>query len=191
MFVRLQCTSSLAENLHGNSIWALELAAQLPNTTSIDCFDISAEQFPPITSRPSNVHLHVHDCFKPFPAEFLGSFDMVHARFWLCLVNNPDAPDLLKNLISLLKPGGYLQWFEVLPLSVQAVYPMPDFDRTAVDRMVTLWHKPTPTSTYEWVEQLSDTFREHGLELIASDRVPMLERYRHAWGLSQLAGLED
>ena len=71
-----------------------------PNAT-IDGFDISDEQFSPLYSI-SNVRLFTHDCFEPFPTEFIGQYDIVHVRFWLCLVNNPDAPVLLKNLMSLL-----------------------------------------------------------------------------------------
>ncbi|KAL8822672.1 MAG: hypothetical protein Q9191_006596 [Dirinaria sp. TL-2023a] len=175
----------------GTTIWALEVAAELPDTVRIDGFDISADQFAPAQSRPSNVHLHVHDCFKPFPHEFLGSYDVVHARFWLCLVNDPDAADFLKNLVSLLKPGGRLQWFEPLPLSAKAVHPSPDCGDPAVDRYATLSHKPKPTSTYDWVERLPEAYREQGLEVIAIDRIPMLKRYRHIWSQSLLAGLED
>ena len=145
----------------------------------------------PATSKPSNLYLHVQDCFKPFPAEFIGSFDIVYARFWLCLVNDPDASDLLKNLISLLKPGGYLQWFEPLPLSAKAVHPSPDHREPAVDRLESHWHKPKPTSTYNWIERLPEAYREQGLEVIAVDRIPILERYRYIWCHSLLAGLED
>lgn len=40
----------------------------------------------------------VNDCIKPFASEFRGQY----MRFWLSLVNNIDAPHLLRNLISLL-----------------------------------------------------------------------------------------
>ncbi|MCJ1385651.1 hypothetical protein MMC17_008774 [Xylographa soralifera] len=175
----------------GTAIWSLETAAELPATVKIHGFDISPHQFPPATSLPNNVHLHAHDCFKPFPSTFLRTFDVVHARFWLCLVNNPDAPALLTSLVSLLKPGGYLQWFEPLPLSAQTVRPAPDFESPAVDRLTVQWHKPKPTSTYDWVEGLPEAYRKEGLEVVAADRIPMAQRYRFFWGHSQLAGLED
>ncbi|MCJ1322225.1 hypothetical protein MMC15_007572 [Xylographa vitiligo] len=175
----------------GTAIWSLETAAELPATVTIHGFDISPHQFPPATSLPANVHLHAHDCFQPFPAAFLHSFDVVHARFWLCLVNDPDAPALLANLVSLLKPGGHLQWFEPLPLSARTVRPAADFPSPAVDRLTVQWHKPKPTSTYDWVEGLPAAYRTQGLQVVAADRIPLPPRYRFFWGHSQLAGLED
>lgn len=106
-------------------------------------------------------------------------------------MNDPDAADFLKNLISLLKPGGRLQWFEPLPLSVTAVHPSSGCGDLAVDRYATLSHEPKPTSTYEWVERLPEAYREHGLEVIAIDRIPILKQYHHIWSQSLLAGLED
>ena len=173
------------------SIWPLELAAKLPSSVRIDGFDISPDQFPPPSSRPENLHLHVHDAFTPFAPEYLGAFDVVHARFWLCIVNNPDAPVLLEKLISLLKPGGYLQWFEPLPLSALTVLAEDMLAAPATDRLTNSWHKPKLTSTYEWVEELPEAFKAHGLEVVSDDQIPMLKHYRAVWGHSMLAGLED
>ena len=82
-----------------------------PNATIQD-FDVSDEQFSPLYTI-SDVRLVVHNCFKEFPAEFVDQYDIVHARFWLSLVNNSDSPVLFKNLISLL--GGS---FLLHPLSL-------------------------------------------------------------------------
>ena len=169
----------------------MEVAAKLPDTVRIDGFDISGDQFAPATSCPDNLHLHVHDCFKPFPSEFVGAFDIVYARFWLCLVNNPDASDLLKSMVSLLKPGGYLQWLEPLPLSTRAVHPSADDGSAAVDRLATIWHMPTEDKTYDWIEKLPELYREQDLEVIAVDRIPLLKSLRHIWCQSLLAGIED
>ena len=169
----------------------MEVAAQLPDTIRIDGFDISEDQFAPATSRPSNLHSHVQDCFKPFPPEFIGAFDVVYARFWLRLVNNPDAPHLLKNMVSLLKPGGYLQWVEPLPLSVRAVHPSANDSSTAVEDLASNWHQPTKDKTYDWIEKLPELFREQDLEITAADRIPLSKHLRHIWCQSLLAGVED
>lgn len=172
------------------SIWALEVAAQLPKTVRIDAFDISGDQYTPATSRPDNLHLHIQDCFKPFPSEFVGAFDVVYARFWLCIVDNPDAPDLLRNMVSLLKPGGYLQWLEPMVLSARAVNSSADCS-TAVDQLVSHWHKPTETKTYDWIEKLPELYREQNLETIAADRISFPKHLRHAWHQSLLVAFED
>ena len=166
------------------------MAAQLPNTVRIDGFDISGDQYTPATSRPDNLHLHIQDCFKPFPSEFVGAFDVVYARFWLCIVNNPDAPDLLRNMVSLLKPGGCLQWLELMALSARAVKSSAD-SSTTLDQLVSHWHKPAKTKTYDWIEKLPELYREQNLEVIAADRFSFPQHLRHAWHQSLLLAVED
>ena len=172
-------------------IWALELATWLTSSPRFDGFDISPGQIPPPSFIPASRHLYAKDAFTIFPPEDCGMFNIVHARFWQCLVNNPDTPVLLENLASLLKPGGYIQWSEPLPLSARTVCANPTLDAPAVDRLTTQGHKPKPTSTYDWVERLPEAFCSRGLEVVAADRIPMFDRYRLFWGHSQLAGLED
>jgi chemotaxis methyl-accepting protein methylase len=82
-------------------IWVSEVAASLPNA-KFDAVDISADQFPPESFQPSNVHFWTHNCFEPFPDEYLGQFDIVNARFWLCIVNDDVADKLLDNFLTLL-----------------------------------------------------------------------------------------
>jgi SAM-dependent methyltransferase len=90
-----------------DSIWVSEVAAGLPEA-SFDAVDISADQFPPNSFHPHNVKFWTHDCFKPFPDEYLGNFDIVNARFWLCIVNDDVADKLLDNFLTLLsKPQPY------------------------------------------------------------------------------------
>ncbi|MCJ1479796.1 hypothetical protein MMC13_008482 [Lambiella insularis] len=173
----------------GTAAWALETATKYPSAT-VDGFDISDEQFSPLYSI-SNVRLIVHDCFKPFPSAYLGQYDIVHARFWLCLVNNPDAPELLKNLITLLKPGGYLQWFDALALSTSVYKPDPAMLTPALEQHSKVWKKPYEYTSYDWVEQLPESFKSQALEVVAADRHVVGDEYRFIWGLSNLAGLED
>jgi hypothetical protein len=84
-----------------NRIWVSEVAASLPNA-SFDAVDISADQFPPESFRPPNVRFWTHNCFEPFADEYLGKFDIVNARFWLCIVNDDVADKLLDNFLTLL-----------------------------------------------------------------------------------------
>ncbi|MCJ1405147.1 hypothetical protein MMC11_008373 [Xylographa trunciseda] len=173
----------------GTAAWALETAIKYPGV-AVDGFDISSEQFSPLYSI-SNVRLIVHDCFEPFPPEFVGQYDIVHARFWLCLVNNPDAPVLLRNLMTLLKPGGYLQWFEPLAMSVTVWKPDSNMQTPALEQHCKVWAKPKPYTTYEWVEQLPQLFHNHGLEAITTDRHRCGDQHRAMWGQSNLAGYQD
>jgi hypothetical protein len=51
---------------------------------------------------PDNVRFKRLDLQEDIPAEFVGRYDLVHARFLLGLVRNNDPLPLLKNLLKLL-----------------------------------------------------------------------------------------
>lgn len=42
-----------------------------------------------------------------------GRYDIVHTRLIYCVVQDEDARPILRNLMRLLKPGGWLQWDEL------------------------------------------------------------------------------
>ncbi|KAL4883162.1 hypothetical protein BJY04DRAFT_226645 [Aspergillus karnatakaensis] len=72
-------------------------------------FDISSAQFPP--AQPAdNVELSVHDILKPFPPEHLNRYDLVHVRFLVTAFPEPLFEDAVKNLLTIVKPSGYIQW---------------------------------------------------------------------------------
>ncbi|MCJ1245730.1 hypothetical protein MMC30_002934 [Trapelia coarctata] len=162
----------------GTGIWAIELAGELPSSATIDAFDISPAQYPPLELMPANVHFHTHDAFTPFPEECLAQYDIVHIRFFLTLTNTENASSLIQNLLTLLKPGGYLQWFEPDMLTSKAIAPNPEVSKSATETMVSVMRKPTPTSEYNWVPRLGSMFSEHGLESVKCDRILMVDKYR-------------
>lgn len=47
------------------------------------------------------------------PSELVGQYDLVHVRLLVLAVDNSDPRPMLRNLIKMLKPGGYLQWDEL------------------------------------------------------------------------------
>lgn len=83
------------------SIWISELATTLPEAV-FDAVDISAEQYPPEAFRAPNVSFWTHDCFKPFPKEYLGKFNVVNVKFWLCFINDDVADKVFQNVVTLL-----------------------------------------------------------------------------------------
>jgi SAM-dependent methyltransferase len=83
------------------SIWASELSAELPDTATVKAFDLSGKQFPPPNWR-GKVDFDIVDCFKPIPEQYQGQFDVVNLRFWLCVVNDDSAEQLLENILTLL-----------------------------------------------------------------------------------------
>jgi chemotaxis methyl-accepting protein methylase len=77
------------------------------DTSSFTAFDISSAQYPPSSIAPPNVEWKEHNCFEPFPEEYVGRFDVVNARFWLCIVNDDVAGRLFENVVKLLSTYSY------------------------------------------------------------------------------------
>ncbi|KAF2197605.1 S-adenosyl-L-methionine-dependent methyltransferase [Delitschia confertaspora ATCC 74209] len=174
----------------GTGIWAEEIADQYPNAT-IDAVDISADQFPPESFRSKNTHFWTHNCFEPFPEQYLGKFDVVHARFWLCIVNDDVAKQLFENFVTLLKPGGYLQWVEPLPRTAHVVSRNGGAPAPACEKLVQTWMKPTPLSSYDWVHALPRLFQEFKVQVEVEDKFTNPDRYLPIAAQTFLLGLTE
>lgn len=84
------------------SIWLLDLSADIPPTTRLDGFDISLDQCPPSAWLPHNLNLHTWNVFDEPPPEFVGAFDVVHVRLVTVVIRDNDPRPLLSNLCKLL-----------------------------------------------------------------------------------------
>ncbi|KAI4263240.1 MAG: hypothetical protein L6R42_001607 [Xanthoria sp. 1 TBL-2021] len=79
--------------------------------------------------------MHQWDIFQPPPAEFMGSFDVVHVRHLHLVVKDNDVVSIVKNLRALLKPNGYLQWDEVNPEAKYIAKTDPAVSTRALDNL--------------------------------------------------------
>ena len=96
----------------GTAIFLRELVPQLPATTDLCGFDISSAQFPPSSTLPKNISLHLANVKVGFPSAFHGTFDVVVVRLLVAALSEQEWPTVTQNLMKLLKPGGWLQWQE-------------------------------------------------------------------------------
>ncbi|KAF1846859.1 S-adenosyl-L-methionine-dependent methyltransferase [Cucurbitaria berberidis CBS 394.84] len=177
----------LADLGAGTGLWACDVAAALPNA-SVDVVDISDAQFPPDAFRPRNTRFWTHDCFQPFPPEYLGQFDAVNIKFMLCIVNDDVADKLIENVLMLLKPGGHLQWFEPLPNTVRHRGRTDKLSTPACDKLMAMWKKPAPQSSYNWVHALPKLFESYKLQVIAEDRHENPDYYMQVVAQSMFLG---
>jgi hypothetical protein len=92
----------LTASLLLNRIWLLEAAEEYPNANALEGLDIALHQAPAQHLLPDNVRFRHLDLQEDIPAELVGRYDLVHARFLLGLVKNNDPLPLLKNLLKLL-----------------------------------------------------------------------------------------
>ena len=75
----------------------------------IDCqihgFDMSTAHFPSVSSLPGNVFLHQQNILEPYPAEFLGLFDVVRVRLITLGLRGDDWDKAMGNMVTLLSPS--------------------------------------------------------------------------------------
>ncbi|KAI0419672.1 hypothetical protein F5X98DRAFT_372682 [Xylaria grammica] len=97
----------------GTAVWLTEVAKTLRPDAEFVGLDYDTSKFP--TSLPPNITLRQADMFKPFPSDLLGKFDVVNVRLIIFALKEGQGTDLVKNLMTLLKPGGYVVWAETGP----------------------------------------------------------------------------
>lgn len=105
----------------GTGIWSTTLAASLPSSAKIEAFDLDLAQSPPKAWTPENVSFHELDVLGDIPENLVGRFDVVHVRLLMLIVQHGNPMPLLKNLMKLVKVGGYLHWQEYDSLSQKLV----------------------------------------------------------------------
>ncbi|KAL9045095.1 MAG: hypothetical protein Q9214_001821 [Letrouitia sp. 1 TL-2023] len=110
---------AVADVASGTGLWLRQLANDpaLPKAADDQIqrfvgFDISPQQFPPRESLAPNVAFIVHDMVNPFPPEYHEKFDLVNVRLVSYAVKAADLDKVVKNILQILRPGGYLQWQE-------------------------------------------------------------------------------
>ena len=101
----------IADVCTGTAVWLAEVAHELPNV-QLHGFDIDLTQAPPKEWLPSNTWLRQWNVFDTIPDELRGKYDIVHVGLLILVVENSDPRPIIRNLIQMLKPGGYLQWDE-------------------------------------------------------------------------------
>jgi hypothetical protein len=68
--------------------------------------------FPAPESLPSNVVFKIQDMNDPFPASEVGTYDLIAVRFVSSVAERVEWERSITNLMTLLKPGGWLQWID-------------------------------------------------------------------------------
>ena len=75
-------------------------------------------------------------------------YDVVHLRFFLTLLNPSNVQGLLRNLMTLLKPGGYLQWVDCDGSSCRVAAGSPSAPSAAMEKVAAMMRRPHPEADY-------------------------------------------
>ncbi|PTB66986.1 hypothetical protein BBK36DRAFT_4129 [Trichoderma citrinoviride] len=180
----------VADIATGTALWLTELSDALPADAQLLGFDVSADQYPPGEWLPGNVALHEHDAFTPFAPELLGSFDVVHLRFFITLLNGENIRPLLDNLKTLLKPGGFLQWLDFDPRSAKAIATRPDMHMPRTESVVSIMRKAQP-DVDSWILHDSELLKAAGLDPVAYERLQLCDYLRPIWNHCHIMGMEE
>ncbi|KAL4971743.1 S-adenosyl-L-methionine-dependent methyltransferase [Aspergillus desertorum] len=113
--VPLENITAVADVATGTGIWLWDARKLLIGRAGespryFHGFDISPAQFPPA---PDGIEFTVQDIFNPFPVEHHSRYDLVNVRLLLTALPESEFEKAVQNLLTILKPGGYLQWVEI------------------------------------------------------------------------------
>jgi hypothetical protein len=78
----------------------------------IDGFDVSFDQCPRPQWLPENTSIRKVDLYGPLPEDLVGVYDVIHLRLFLVVIRDDDPVPVLRNLLKMLKPGGWIHWSE-------------------------------------------------------------------------------
>ncbi|KAK4499472.1 hypothetical protein PRZ48_009987 [Zasmidium cellare] len=147
----------------GTGIFLTGMARGRGDNDELVGLDIDISQAPPKETLPSNVTFRAYDFFDDAPPEdLLGSFDVVHVRLVILCVRDGDPGEILRNLVKLLKPGGWLQWDEVDPNNHEVVWSR---GKQPEDTAASDWFQGYVAAggKHGWIERLGEYFETYGL----------------------------
>ncbi|KKZ67548.1 hypothetical protein EMCG_06782 [[Emmonsia] crescens] len=159
----------------GTGIWLRDLAETLPKTCIFDGFDISLDQLPDRVLFPTDINYYVQDILAPFPTEFLGQYDAVHVRLLVMGLKVDEWERAIRNLMSLLRPGGYLQWTDIAAFGAHIVPGMSGCNVDDADRFVKQFVKVISKhgKSGKSVTELCSHFKKCGLKDCKEDIVSL------------------
>lgn len=146
----------IAEVATGTGIWLVDVARSFP-TAQLDGFDISLAQCPPKQWLPENINFRAWNMFEDVPEDLRGKYDIVHIRLVSVVIQGDDPLPVIRNLLKMLKPNGYLQWDEVNFAGTYIASIDPSVKSTALEK-----YRQTQIHRQNWVLHLPETLMKEG-----------------------------
>ena len=149
----------IADVATGTAIWLTDLASEMPDA-ELNGLDVDLGQAPPQNWLPHNVKLKEWSVFDEPPEEMVGIHDLVHVRLLGFVVKHGDPRPILRNLMKLLKPGGYLQWEDFNCPDTSVRFMQGALYTPALHKIKKLVYSQGRNN---WAVELAETFKEEGL----------------------------
>ncbi|KAF7917597.1 hypothetical protein EAE99_009263 [Botrytis elliptica] len=186
----------IADIACGTGIWLIDLAKELARSKTnaqLDGFDISTNQYPHSALLPPNVKLDIMDIFKPVPERLRGQYDVVHISLLCVVIPGGDPRYVLDNVLTLLRPGGYIQWKEVDFSMMACKAATPDSSTSNLEEL-TRWMYEVPLkkfTSFEWIRQLSSIFQERGVTVLDDRLLEPEADIVCAWTSMHMNGIKE
>ena len=151
--------ASIADVATGTAAWLIDVAREYP-TARLDGFDIDTSQAPPEQWLPSNVTLKTWNIFDDVPEEMVGIYDVVHVRLVVLVVRKSDIRNVIRKLLRMLKPNGFIQWDE---LDYPGTHVRTSKDSLQTPALHKLREVVYSRGRNDWTLRLPEDFAEEGL----------------------------
>lgn len=96
----------------GSASWLRAMARILPPNAELVGLDYDPTKFPSRSLLAKNITLREADMYCPFAGDLIGQFDVVHVRLITFAIKAGQGAELVKNMTTLLRPGGWIVWSE-------------------------------------------------------------------------------
>jgi trans-aconitate methyltransferase len=182
--------SRVADIGTGTGIFLEQLHVHHPETT-LDGFDISTALFPAQSTLPSQISLRQLDIKQPIPQELQGQYDVVHVQMLAAGMLPSEWELVVRNVVLLLKPGGWLQWTECDFLGVKHLSGHPRATVETARRMGRAFRDALKERFGHGWNSLPVDMEAAGLasirtDLLSSDRIPETREKMTANGMQAI-----
>ena len=105
--VHIPKEACVADVATGTAIWLIDVAREHP-TAQIDGSDIDLSQAPPKQQLSLDITLRTWNVFDYPSEDMIEVYDVVHVGLLVLVVQGSDPRNIIRNLLRMLKPGGYI-----------------------------------------------------------------------------------
>ncbi|KAH7348593.1 S-adenosyl-L-methionine-dependent methyltransferase [Rhexocercosporidium sp. MPI-PUGE-AT-0058] len=118
----------ILDSATADGLWLRDIQSLVATPHSLIGTDINPNVFP--SAPTQNITFQVQDITKPWPADLAGEFSLVHSRNGLAGCGAFPVEEAVKNLVGLVKPGG---WIQIEEMDFQKVKHLPGAIRELAD----------------------------------------------------------
>ncbi|KAJ8065346.1 hypothetical protein OCU04_006034 [Sclerotinia nivalis] len=186
--IQLSPNAVIADVATGTGAWLLDVARDFPQA-QLHGLDNDISQAPHTNWLPGNVSVRHWDIFTDLPDEMVGTFDYVHVRL-LVLVLEGNNEAFIQKLLKMLKPGGYLQWDELDCVNMHVKLPIssPDTKAPALEKIREMsW----ANGRYDWTLKIPEFLTKTGFQDVQMQKFGDEERLVRAFNEQHLLTMDE